>query len=358
MDEADITRALAYNKRCGYAPAEVDFIRKTVGQPSGFEWSPAVVVKVWAWQGSHGLTQDGKVGPKTLAAMHQGEDSVELPVHGVTLGCGLAAYDQTFPGHTPEEAMHVAFRAALDDGCTEFRYWSSEHLIKDIGNKGNSYGEPFLRNVCLPAEVRVGVWADDPTSALRSSEYARRLAGMQIRVASLMMNRSNTYPHDPPWHMKFTTAEMRFISENLDKHGIERTLTAWPRPSKEQIDTMCEDMAHFMVLTGATLFEVDAESNWDPKFLSGFSSMREAARYLAQGMRDAAGPGKKIGMTTFTYHVENSSAAKLAPFMDVLFPQAYAVRNRSHGTVEWDDLLGPARHPGFALKRARQAAAA
>jgi hypothetical protein len=124
------------------------------------------------------------------------------------------------------------------------------------------------------------------------------------------------------------------------------------------IDTMCEDMAWILPLIGSTTFEVDTEGNWNKKFLNGFRTMEEASEYLAMKMRELVGPDGNLELTTFTYHTENSSSAKLAPLMDLLLPQAYSVRHRSNGTVEWTDSLGPGRHQVLAVNRARQAAAA
>lgn len=60
------------------------------------------------------------------------------------LSCGLAAYDQTWPGHRPEKAMEVAFAAALEYQPVEIRFWSSKWVF---GIKNNGYASRFLKSL-------------------------------------------------------------------------------------------------------------------------------------------------------------------------------------------------------------------
>jgi hypothetical protein len=46
-----------------------------------------------------------------------------------TVGLGLAAYEQSWPGHTIEEAMHVALERARSLGVEHVRYWSSKWIV-------------------------------------------------------------------------------------------------------------------------------------------------------------------------------------------------------------------------------------
>lgn len=60
------------------------------------------------------------------------------------ISCGLAAYDQKWPGHTEEEAMLVAH-----DACTEFdpferRWWSSKWVL---GAKSQPYAVRFFESL-------------------------------------------------------------------------------------------------------------------------------------------------------------------------------------------------------------------
>jgi len=274
------------------------------------------------------------------------------------VGCGLAAYDQSFPGYSSEEAMQAAYDQAIGEGAKEIRFWSSEWLIDDMGNKGNSYSGPWLTGIKVPSDVRVGAWVDDPIGDAATEAFAERLLARNVTVAALMINRSNTTSSKPPWDLRWTREQLERIGDLYHKAGIEIVCTTWPQPSKVQIEAMCADMAWVLEVTKATAFEVDTEGNWGEKFLSGFTNMNEASEYLAARMRQVAGADRALELTTFTYHQENSASAKLAPLMDRLLPQAYSVRHRNNDTVAWDDSLGPGSHQSLAMGRARQAAGA
>lgn len=57
------------------------------------------------------------------------------------LSCGLAAYDQVWPGKTGEEGMKAAFDAAMQYSPEEIRFWSSKWVL---GMKKNGYASRFL----------------------------------------------------------------------------------------------------------------------------------------------------------------------------------------------------------------------
>ncbi len=363
MTNSEASAAVEYNKKQGYCDGEIKLTQKTVGAVEDGVWGPDTVRKVADWQAANGLAADGKVGSTTYAAI---KDSWELvPAYSpkvVQIGCGLAAYDNTFPGHSPEEAMDKDFDTAVSEGCKEIRYWSSEWLIPEQlshgGNKGNDYSGAWLERKTIPDDVIVGAWIDDPIHDVWKPEFADHLKQMQIRIAALMINKSNTLASQVPWALRWDREELEKVSTLFHSRGIECIATCWPRPSKTMIDTMCKDLAWILPLIQSTTLEVDTEGNWKKGFLQGFRTMKEAAEYLAMKMRELVGPDGKLELTTYTYHVENSKSAVLAPLMDLLLPQAYSVRHRSNGTVGWTDSLGPGRHQTLAVNRANHAAAA
>lgn len=63
---------------------------------------------------------------------------------GPLLSLGLAAYDQTWPGHKPEDAMAVAWKAACAANVIEARWWSSKWVL---GAVANGYASAFLRGL-------------------------------------------------------------------------------------------------------------------------------------------------------------------------------------------------------------------
>jgi hypothetical protein len=363
MSQHEVDSAVAYNKRQGYTRDEVKVVQTIVGATVDGAWGPKTVTSVYQWQASGGLVADGKVGPATYAAMKEQWECRPPPeAPSVEVGCGLAAYDQAFPGHTPEEAMQVAYDRAVAEGATEIRFWSSEWLIDETlpngGNKGNLYSGPWLASQNPGADLIIGAWVDDPISNATKPGFAERLAEMHLRRAALMLNKSNTTSSTPPWALRWERDDLDRIAKLYDQYGIEVVGTCWPRPSKSQIDAMCEDMYWILDVLGTNTFEVDTEGNWTSKFLDGFKNMDEASEYLAGRMRDLVGADGTLELTTYTYHGENSGDAKLAPLMDRLLPQAYSVRHRTNKTIGWSDSLGPGRHQALAMGRARQAAAA
>lgn len=364
MTNSQIDAAIAYNRKRGYSGYEIVTIQMTVGATADGLWGSETVLKVAAWQAAHALAADGKVGPSTWQRINEEAEKEECeaaPRHQVEVGCGLAAYDQEWPGHTPEEAMQLAWDTAVSAGCREMRYWSSEWLIDESlpngGAKGNRYSGPWLAKQSK-AGLTVGAWIDDPTKNAMSAGFVSRLRDMGLTRAALMINRSNTVSTAPPWDMRWSQKDLETLSSLYESRGIELVGTCWPRPSRAQIDAMCDDMAWVLPLIRSKTFEVDTEGNWTQKFLSGFASMREAAQYLASRMRALVGEDGRLELTTYTYHTENGKTAVLAPLMDILLPQAYSVRHRDNETVEWTGSLGPGRHQTLAISRAQLAAAA
>jgi len=61
------------------------------------------------------------------------------------LACGLAAWDQAgWEEKLPEEAMEMAFKAAIASGVKEVRFWSSKFIV---GNRSNGYSKSFCENI-------------------------------------------------------------------------------------------------------------------------------------------------------------------------------------------------------------------
>lgn len=63
---------------------------------------------------------------------------------GPMISCGLAAYDQVWSGKSPEEAMKVAYDAAVNYNPMEIRYWSSKWVF---GIRENKYASRFIKSL-------------------------------------------------------------------------------------------------------------------------------------------------------------------------------------------------------------------
>lgn len=89
------------------------------------------------WDGNYG---PGKMQHLTL------DRSRKVPGLGTSggpqLSCGLAAYDQEWPGHTGAQAMQIAWDTALAYGPLEVRWWSTKWIF---GVKANGYASRFLK---------------------------------------------------------------------------------------------------------------------------------------------------------------------------------------------------------------------
>jgi hypothetical protein len=66
---------------------------------------------------------------------------------GPRLGVGLAAWDQRFKGHKPEEAMLVALEATMLYNPIDIRWWSSKHIINVKSRRANPYALKFLKTL-------------------------------------------------------------------------------------------------------------------------------------------------------------------------------------------------------------------
>lgn len=359
LSQAQIDAALTYNRGRGYNQLQVTTIQSVVGLtriPDGV-WSADTVTAVCKWQVLHGLLADGKVGQQTWTRIseenqHKVGASYANRPRVVEIGLGLAAYDQEWPGHTPQEAMQVAFDAALAERPVIIGYWSSDHLIQDMGSRGNVYSGAFVEQLRSP--IPISVWVDDAPGVAKTSLFAKRLSDMHVRQADIMINHSNTHAHDAPWSLRWTDAALAQAAESYAHYGIDRVCVAWARPSRSQIDAMIHDMERILDVSGAVAMQVEIEENWTDDFLVGFPSMAAAANYLIAGM-DHIRKGRRREMTTYTYHRENGPGSVLTPLMDRTVIQAYSVRHRNTGVVDWADVLGPGRHQRLAMSRTLQA---
>lgn len=308
MTDAEIQSALAYNRRQDIDRAELKQIQEVTGSTPDGEWGPRTVRAIAMWQDENGLDGDGKVGPRTFDA--------------------IVDYEEPCPGHdSPIEVVQ-------------------------------------------PGEVVVGVWGDDAPRLMASEAYADELVDLGISEVALMMNRANISTAADPWDLRWkdTGAEgwddddsIGMIATAYAARNIRLILTAWPQPSKAQIDEMCDAMIPLLRLCRAVAFEVDTEGNWLRKHLQGFGSMDEAAAYLVLkmqwAMEQAGIEDGETESTTFGHHAELGKHPTVTPLVDRACVQGYSTSPRSSGPVAWDSYLGPGRHQAWIIDRAKKAGA-
>lgn len=189
--------------------------------------------------------------------------------------------------------------------------------------------------------TKVGAWIDCPLTSI-DTEYVRRMRACNITTAAIMTNRMNAVRSAEPWRLLAPETTIVRAANVFRAGGMDVVLTCWPRPSKSQIALLAASMTGLMRDTRAVALEVDLEANWHPRYLDGFKSMKAAAAHLVDTLREVAN-GARVEVTTFPGHAEARPGALVSAHVDALIPQAYSVRNRSHGKIAWDDELGPGR---------------
>ncbi len=202
------------------------------------------------------------------------------------------------------------------------------------------------------------------------------------------MNMHEGPPPSPAYRRTFNYEVLRGIGNDLRESGFTKIIAVtWPRPNKTQMDLMIKDVSGIdpdtrevivdsegrpvptvLSALGTNMWEVDCEKNWNlPRWRQDPNhprlSKEEAGRYLTTNMRDAVnrigvvnGNAPEIEMTTVPGHQENSSNAKVAPFVDQLNIQAYSMPrrpNRPTGErVPWNGRLGPGGIQNLAVRNA------
>ncbi len=298
-----IAHAVAYNRGRGFDSDRIETIQRVTGVATidGL-WGPLTVTAVWRWQADRGLRVDGMVGPETLAAIDE----------AATSGAGRSVPDSR-------------------------------------GSAGSVPPAPAMVTV-----IR-GCWIDESPSTVLSDGYFDRLVAMGLQTISIMLNHSTASGASRPWQPRWTAAQLQTVGQRAADRDIDVVGTVWPLPDSDSIAALIAAVPELLRAAGAKGLEVDAEGNWSEKHLGGFSTLGEAAKTLADRMREVAAPlGAELELTTFPYHPENGPHATLAPLVDRLFPQAYSVSARGHEAVPFTGhTISPGRMQQVTLERAR-----
>lgn len=196
--------------------------------------------------------------------------------------------------------------------------------------------------------TRLGMWLDDPASDIKKAPFWNELKRHGITTAAIMLEGVGN-GFDP----KFTIADLQKIGQLARERDIEIVLTCWPQPNKSYLDEFEAEIGKYLVACGAAGLECDLESNWTTRQVVGFPNLDKAGDYLVAILqRVSAAHDVRIEATTFTGHAENSERADVASHVHRLLPQAYSVRNRTEGEIEWDGRLGPGKMQVLTLDNA------
>lgn len=205
-------------------------------------------------------------------------------------------------------------------------------------------------------QLVVGAWVDDAFAGI-DADYAARFREVGLTEAGLMVNRMNATKASPKWELRERPAAIARAAYRLRDAGVSIILTCWPRPDRDQLARLESDMRALVEAIDPVAIEVDCEANWMREHLSGFRTMAEAATELVAVLRRLAGSKRRVELTTYPFHQENSEGALVAPHVDLLLPQAYSVRERGGKPVDWDSSIGPGRMQALTLERAAQTGA-
>lgn len=196
----------------------------------------------------------------------------------------------------------------------------------------------------------VGAWVDDAFDSIDTA-YATRFRAAGLVQAALMANRMNAQRSAPGWELRGKPATIARAAAHLRDAGVEVSLTCWPRPDREQLAELERAMGPLLDACSAMAVEVDCEANWTPKHLHGFRTMAEASAELVATLRRLADGHRRVELTTYPFHAENTAGALVAPHVDLLLPQAYSVSERAGASVPWGSSLGPGAMQRTTLER-------
>jgi hypothetical protein len=120
LDDAALAAALRYNRGRGYDAVTIEMIQRAVGvEPVDGRFGPITTRAVFDWQGRVGLTQDGKVGPNTLAKI-----DVRVVARAPSIGVWVddvpsTVLDERFFARL--EALELSTIAVMVQACTASR---------------------------------------------------------------------------------------------------------------------------------------------------------------------------------------------------------------------------------------------
>lgn len=76
-----------------------------------------------------------ELGPGRMQDLTLGRAAQTGAPASALTACGLAAYEQRWPGVRPEVAMQTALDAARSAGCSRVRYWSSKWIVGALSER-------------------------------------------------------------------------------------------------------------------------------------------------------------------------------------------------------------------------------
>ena len=207
-----------------------------------------------------------------------------------------------------------------------------------------------------------GIWVDDPRR-IAQPKYWDEMQEHGISSIALMFEGMNE---------KFNPFYSYDSVEAICKLALERNMqvgiTDWPWPNERWMNDMYAHTRRMFDRDDLgfplSFHESDVEGNWKPKNVKDFINIDKAGNRLVD-VKSAVVEGTYARMetTSFTSHTENGRAADVAPHMDAVFNQAYAVRSRNRKgkdgknepwLIPWSHTYGPGNMVKHTLDRSLQ----
>lgn len=197
--------------------------------------------------------------------------------------------------------------------------------------------------------VTKGIWIDDPVKDVLKPEFWDTMVSLDLSVGAIMVERLGG-GFDEIYNNE-TLAKIRKLARERD---IELVLTVWPEPDKAWLGEFEQKMPAMLAASGAAALEFDLEGNWLKKQVRGFPNIDKAGDRFVEIFEKVVKPlDVRTEITTYPFHLENNRAADVAPHADRLLPQAYSVRSRSTGVIDWGGPYGPGAMQRLTLDRAQ-----
>ena len=206
-----------------------------------------------------------------------------------------------------------------------------------------------------PAFVPYGAWVDSPPFEVLKVAWWQEFKGLGFSTAAIMVE---TFRDglDERWE----DDQIAHAGVLARQHDIELVLTFMPEPRRDYLVEYERRAPVLCELSVAAGLDSDLEGNWLPRLVEGFRDLTEAGVELVRIQRTFSRKlDIRLEADTFPFHGENSAQARVAPYVDRVYPQGYSVRRRKDGTgkeilVDWDDRFGPNLMPRVTLDRTLQ----
>lgn len=199
--------------------------------------------------------------------------------------------------------------------------------------------------------VSLGLWGDLPKAMILTPEFFAWFAEeLRFDLLSIMIDDA-----DPKVEFSWNEKDVEKALKLADPYAIEIGLTTWPYPVPELLRQMKVKMDALLGVGPVAEWETDQEFNFQEDDVRGYPNLVVASNALVEiKVELCVKHGCRNVVTTFTYHVENSSRSLTIPRADRAAIQAYATDERDGKRVTWNHRLGPGNMQKLTLDRTMQ----